>query len=61
MAATRFIPVSQETYDELVALKRPDRSFDDLLAGLVETRKKHRFARDMDRIRSRGTFAVFDP
>lgn len=61
MTTTEFIPVSKETYDKVVTLKRPDQSFDDLLDELVETEKKQRLARDMDRIRSRGKFVVFDP
>ena len=38
MTVTEFIPVSQKTYEEISSLLGPDRTFDEIIANLVEQR-----------------------
>ena len=50
MAATRSVPVSEEVWSDLSALKGPGQTYDDLLASMIEQEKKRRFVEKMDRI-----------
>ncbi|MDN7023554.1 hypothetical protein FGU65_01335 [Methanoculleus sp. FWC-SCC1] len=61
MTTPGFVPVPEEPSEKAIAVQHPDQSFDVLQGERVETEKNQRLTRDMDRIRSRGTFAVFDP
>ncbi len=56
MTVTEFIPVSQETYKEIADLKGPDRTFDEILADLVERAKKQQLECDTEAILSRNRF-----
>ncbi len=56
MTVTEFIPVSQETYNEIAELKGPDRTFDEFLADLVERAKKQQLECDTEAILARDRF-----
>ena len=58
--ADKRIPVTEERWEELHALKGPGQTYDELLAELVEERKKARLFRDMDRIREENEFEPLD-
>ncbi|QYZ80474.1 hypothetical protein E2N92_12620 [Methanofollis formosanus] len=56
MAVTRYVPVSEEVWSDLSALKGPGQTYDDLLASMIEQEKKRRFVEEMDRIEGEGEF-----
>lgn len=56
MTATRYVPVSEEIWSDLSALKGPGQTYDDLLASMIEQEKKRRFVEEMDRIEGEGEF-----
>jgi len=56
MATTAFIPVSQKTYEEISDLKGPDRTFDEIIANLVEQAKKQQLEDDVEAILARNRF-----
>lgn len=58
--ADKRIPVTEERWEELHDLKGPGQTYDELLAELVEDRKKARLFRDMDRIREENEFEPLD-
>ena len=56
MTTTEFIPVSQKTYEEISDLKGPDRTFDEIIANLVEQAKKQQLEDDVEAILTRNRF-----
>ena len=56
MTATEFIPVSQKTYEEISSLLGPDRTFDEIIANLVEQAKKQQLEDDVEAILARNRF-----
>ena len=56
MTATEFIPVSQKTYEEISSLSGPDRTFDEIIANLVEQAKKQQLEDDVEAILARNRF-----
>lgn len=56
MSATENIPVSEETYKQILDLRRPNETFDDTLARLVEKVKKQRLADDIEEVMARNEF-----
>ncbi len=60
MSATENIPVSKETYSEILDLRRPDETLDDTLARLVEKVKKQRLTDDIEEVMNRNEFVELD-
>lgn len=58
--ASKRIPVTEDRWKELHDLKGPGQTFDELIAELVEERKKARLEQDMDRIEEEGEFVPLD-
>lgn len=58
--ADKRIPVTEERWEELHELKGPGRTYDELLAELVEEHKKARLFRDVNRIREESDFEPLD-
>ena len=56
MTTTEFIPVSQKTYEEILDLKGPNRTFDEIIANLVEQAKKQQLENDVEAILARNRF-----
>ena len=56
MTVTEFIPVSQKTYEEISERKGPDRTFDEIIANLVEQAKKQQLEDDARAILARNRF-----
>ncbi|WP_281767216.1 hypothetical protein [Methanoculleus bourgensis] len=48
MTATEFIPVSQKPYKDISDHKGPDRTFDEIIADLIERAKKQRLSDDFE-------------
>ena len=60
MSAAENIPVSEETYNLLLDLRRPGESLDDTLARLVESVKKQRLTDDIEEVMARNEFVELD-
>lgn len=58
--ATKRIPVTEERWEELHELKAPGQTFDELVAELIEERKKAELMRDMKQIREESDFVPLD-
>ena len=58
--ADKRIPVTEERWKELHALKGPGQTYDELLAERVEEHKNARLFRDMDRSREENEFEPLD-
>lgn len=58
--ANKRIPVTQERFEELGDLKAAGQTWDELLAELVEDRKKRRLLHDMTEIREQSEFVRLD-
>ncbi len=56
MAAIKRIPVSPEILEELSRLKKPEQTFGELIAGMIEREKKFRLLKDMKRIEETAEF-----
>lgn len=56
MTATEYIPLSQKTYQEISDLKGPDRTFDEIIAHLVEQAKKKHLEDDVEEVLARNEF-----
>jgi len=56
MSATKKIPVSEEVWKELQALKKPNQTFNDLLIELLDREKKRKLVRDMKKIEEEEEF-----
>jgi len=54
--AEKRIPVTEERWNELHALKEAGQTYDELLAELIEEHRKAKLFRDMDRIREEEEF-----
>jgi predicted CopG family antitoxin len=52
------IPVTREVWDGLSDLKRPEETFANLLAEMIEHEKKRQLFLDMDEIEKVGNFVV---
>lgn len=60
MSATENIPVSEETYHQILDLRRPDDTLNDTLARLVESVKKQRLTDDIEEAMARNEFVELD-
>jgi len=60
MSATENIPVSEETYNLILDLRRPGESLDDTLARLVESVKEQRLTDDIEEDMARNEFVELD-
>ena len=60
MSVTENIPVSEETYNQILDLRRPDETLNDTLARLVEKVKKQRFTDDIEEVMARDEFVELD-
>ena len=60
MRATKRIPVTFVTWEELSGLKRPGQTFDELLQEMVETEKKERLVKEMERIEKNEEFVKLE-
>jgi|GEM_PF-596271 len=56
MSVAENIPVSEETYNQILDLRRPGESLDDTLARLVESVKKQRLTDDIEDVMARDEF-----
>jgi hypothetical protein len=56
MPVTKYIPVSEETYKQILDLGRPNETVDATLARMVEKVKKQRLADDVEEIMARNDF-----
>lgn len=56
MSAAENIPVSEETYNQILDLRRPGESLDATLARLVESIKKQRLTNDIEDVMARDEF-----
>lgn len=60
MRATKRIPVTFVTWEEVSRLKRPGQTFDELLQEMVETEKKERFVKEMEKIEKNEEFVKLE-
>ncbi|MBP7299530.1 MAG: hypothetical protein KA967_03925 [Methanoculleus sp.] len=60
MSVTENIPVSEETYNQILDLRRPDETLNDTLARLVEKVKKQRLTDDIEEVMARDEFVELD-
>jgi len=60
MSVTENIPVSEETYNQILDLRRPDETLNDTLARLVEKIKKQRLTDDIEEVMARDEFVELD-
>jgi len=58
MSVGENIPVSEETYSQILDLRRPGESIDDTLARLVESVKKQRLTDDVEDVMTRNEFVA---
>lgn len=56
MTTTEFIPVSERTYKAISDLKGPDKTFDEIIADLVEHAKKQQLEDDVEAVLARKRF-----
>jgi predicted CopG family antitoxin len=59
MLATKRIPVTENVWVELSALKKAGQTYSQLLEEMIEDRKKARLFRDMEKIEEEGEFVEF--
>ncbi|MDN5340808.1 hypothetical protein L21_0529 [Methanoculleus chikugoensis] len=60
MSVTENIPVSEETYNQILDLRRPDETLNDTLARLVDKIKKQRLTDDIEEVMARDEFVELD-
>jgi len=60
MSVTENIPVSEETYNQILDLRRPDETLNDTLARLVDKIKKQRLTDDIEEVMARNEFVELD-
>lgn len=60
MSAAENIPVSEETYNQILDLRRPGETLDETLARLVEKVKKQRLTDDIEEVMARNEFVELD-
>jgi len=56
MSVTENIPVSEETYNQILDLRHPGETLDETLARLVEKVKKQRLTDDIEEVMARNEF-----
>jgi len=49
MSLTKRIPVTEQVWKELVEMRSAGQTYDDLLAEMIEVRKKRRLVEDIQR------------
>jgi predicted CopG family antitoxin len=59
--ATKRIPVTEKTWQEISELKQPGQTFDELLSRMAEREKMHRLVNDLKRIEEEEEFVAFEP
>jgi len=59
--ATKRIPVTEKTWQEISELKQPGQTFDELLSRMAEREKMHRLVHDLKRIEEEEEFVDFEP
>jgi predicted CopG family antitoxin len=59
--ATKRIPVTEKTWQEISELKQPGQTFDELLSRMAEREKMHRLVNDLKRIEEEEEFVDFEP
>lgn len=59
--ATKRIPVTEKTWQEISELKQPGQTFDELLSRMAEREKMHRLVNDLKRIEEEEEFMDFEP
>ena len=60
MSAAENIPVSEETYNQILDLRHPGETLDETLARLVEKVKKQRLTDDIEEVMARNEFVELD-
>ncbi|VUT24872.1 MAG: hypothetical protein MOIL_00722 [Candidatus Methanolliviera sp. GoM_oil] len=60
MRATKRIPVTFVTWEEVSRLKRPGQTFDELLQEMVETEKKEMLVKEMEKIEKNEAFVKLE-
>jgi len=60
MSAAENIPVSKETYNQILDLRHPGETLDETLARLVEKVKKQRLTDDIEEVMARYEFVELD-
>ncbi len=60
MHATKRIPVTEKIWAELSRLRNAGQTYDELLAEMIEERKKARLFEEMRRIEERGEFVELE-
>jgi len=60
MSAAENIPVSKETYNQILDLRAPGETLDETLARLVEKVKKQRLTDDIEEVMARNEFVELD-
>ena len=60
MSVTENIPVSEETYNQILDLRRPDETLNDTLERLVDKIKKQRLTDDIEEVMARDEFVELD-
>jgi predicted CopG family antitoxin len=59
--ATKRIPVTEKTWQEISELKQPGQTFDELLSRMAEREKMQRLVNDLKRIEEEEEFVDFEP
>jgi predicted CopG family antitoxin len=60
MSVAENIPVSEETYNQILDLRHPGETLDETLARLVEKVKKQRLTDDVEEVMARNEFVELD-
>ena len=60
MSVAENIPVSEETYNQILDLRHPGETLDETLARLVEKVKKQRLTDDIEDVMARNEFVELD-
>ncbi len=60
MSVAENIPVSEETYNQVLVLRHPGETLDETLARLVEKVKKQRLTDDIEEVMARNEFVKLD-
>ena len=60
MSVAENIPVSEETYNQILDLRHPGETLDETLARLVEKVKKQRLTDDIEEVMARNEFVELD-
>ena len=60
MSVAENIPVSEETYNQILDLRRPGETLDETLARLVEKVKKQRLTDDIEEVMTTNEFVELD-